>query len=109
MNKATYFLLLNRTRDSIQESSRSSFDMQFAIAEKSVSIALILSLLFGTLGLDRFYIGQIGYGLLKLITFGGLGIWTLIDWFLIMGSARARNIEIASKLSSFSVPRQQLG
>jgi len=45
--------------------------------------ALILSILVGSLGVDRFYMGYIGTGILKLITFGGFGIWWLIDLILI--------------------------
>ena len=38
-----------------------------------------VSITMGFLGFDRFYQGQIGFGILKLITFGGFGIWWIID------------------------------
>ena len=40
---------------------------------------LIISFLAGYFGLDRFYRGQIGWGVIKLITVGGAGIWYLVD------------------------------
>ncbi|MCF7943852.1 MAG: TM2 domain-containing protein [Spirochaetia bacterium] len=40
------------------------------------------SFFFGGLGIDRFMRGQVGLGILKLITFGGFGLWTLIDWII---------------------------
>lgn len=44
-----------------------------------------ISFLIGYLGADRFYVGKIGSGILKLITVGGCGIWWLIDLFVIAG------------------------
>lgn len=60
---------------------------------KDPTIALILSILAGTLGVDRFFIGDIGLGVIKLITCGGFGIWAVIDWFLIMSATRNKNFE----------------
>ena len=50
---------------------------------KSKVVALILSIFWGELGIDRFYLGYIGTGILKLITCGGFGIWWLIDLIMI--------------------------
>jgi len=42
-------------------------------------VTMILSWIGGELGVDRFYRGQIGLGVLKLLTAGGAGIWWLVD------------------------------
>ena len=51
--------------------------------QKKYVTALLLSLFLGGLGIDRFYLGYTGLGIAKLLTFGGLGVWALIDFIMI--------------------------
>ncbi len=50
---------------------------------KSWIVALVLCFFVGTLGIHRFYVGKVGTGILMLVTVGGFGIWTLIDFIMI--------------------------
>lgn len=60
---------------------------------KDPTISLVLSILVGGFGIDRFYIGDIGAGVGKLVTGGGLGIWYIIDLFLISNKTKKNNAE----------------
>jgi TM2 domain-containing membrane protein YozV len=51
---------------------------------RSYVVAILLSFFLGGLGVDRFYMGYIGLGIAKLLTLGGCGIWSLIDFILIV-------------------------
>ncbi|MED5454843.1 MAG: TM2 domain-containing protein [Candidatus Thermoplasmatota archaeon] len=57
--------------------------MEEQTSDKDWTTLLILSVLLGGLGVDRFYAGHIGLGVLKLITIGGCGIWALIDIIMV--------------------------
>lgn len=53
-------------------------------SDKSRSTALVLSVFLGWLGVDRFYLGYSWIGMIKLFTFGGLGLWLLVDIVLLL-------------------------
>ncbi len=57
---------------------------QKMMAGDSWIVAVLLSFFLGGLGIDRFYLGYIVLGIIKLLTIGGLGIWALIDFILIL-------------------------
>lgn len=79
-------------RQKLLNADESKWDIIQTLQFKDPTTCLIISLLGGSLGIDRFYLGDTGLGVAKLITCGGLGIWTIIDLFLIMGAAREKNI-----------------
>jgi TM2 domain-containing membrane protein YozV len=80
-------------RQQLVEADDSKWSVLSTLQFKNPILAIVLSVLLGGLGVDRFYLGHIGLGIGKLITCGGAGIWTIIDWFLIMGAARDVNYD----------------
>lgn len=80
-------------RERLYSISEDRFSMLGALKFKSPGTALALSIFFGGIGVDRFYIGDTGMGLGKLFTGGGCGIWAFVDWFLIKKAARRKNYE----------------
>lgn len=55
-----------------------------ATGQKSWLVALLLCFFLGGFGVHRFYVGKIGTGILMIVTFGGLGLWVLIDFIMII-------------------------
>lgn len=66
---------------------------------KSQLVALILCAFVGGLGIHRFYLGYVWQGIVQLLTLGGCGIWSLIDFIrIITGSLKPKDGEYAKTL-----------
>jgi TM2 domain-containing membrane protein YozV len=62
------------------------------VSPHSRLVAALLCFFFGVLGVHRFYVGKVGTGVLQILTAGGLGVWTLIDFIVILvGGFRDKN------------------
>lgn len=82
---------LGVVKDKIDSLDDSKISMMYMQNYKDPTTSIILSVLVGSLGIDRFFIGDTILGVIKLLTCGGFGIWTIIDWFLIMETTKQKN------------------
>jgi TM2 domain-containing membrane protein YozV len=100
MSNGKYFesYQINGIRERLIAVDDSKWAMISTVQLKDPTVSLIISILAGPLGIDRFIIGDTGMGIAKLLTCGGLGIWTIIDWFLIMGATREKNMQKIQQL-----------
>ena len=78
-------------KEKLKGLSDDKFAMLTAISLKDPTTTVIISVLLGSLGIDRFMIGDTGLGVLKLLTGGCCGILTIIDWFTISGKTKEKN------------------
>ncbi len=95
MTYAKYFegYQLTALRERMQQLDDAKLIQLQAANLKDPTTMLIVSLIGGHFGIDRFLLGEVGLGIAKLLTCGGLGIWTIVDWFLIMGRTREINMQ----------------
>ena len=64
-----------------------------SVEMKDPTTILLVSIFLGSLGIDRFMLGETGMGILKLLTAGCCGILTIIDWFTVQNKAREINFQ----------------
>lgn len=105
--KVDAFLMANRKffpeeripylKEKLLAMDEAKFELVSSAKLKGPVVLLVVSLFLGGLGVDRFMLGKIGYGIVKIL-FCWIGILTIIDWFLIMGKTREYNFNQISMI-----------
>lgn len=98
MRNQAYVLELLSIYRNVPDDKKSDFANRFNAQARNPVVIFGLSAFLGCFGVDRFMLGQVLLGILKLITGGGFGLWYLIDLFLVAGTARQQNLEIAQSM-----------
>ena len=80
-------------REKLSQLPDSRIDQLYALNLKDPTTMTIVSVIVGELGVDRFMVGDIGLGVVKLITLGGCLVWWIVDMFLIGKRTREVNYE----------------
>ena len=77
----------------LEKHLKNNYFKVYMVKEVNWVVTLVMSIIFGSLGVDRFIMGKVGTGLLKLFTFGGLGVWWLVDMILVATKHKFKGIK----------------
>lgn len=79
-------------REKMLQMDDSKLSILSSVEFKDPTTTLLVSLFAGSLGVDRFMLGDTGLGIGKFLTCGGLGVWTIVDWFMIQKATKEKNM-----------------
>ena len=82
---------LNEIRELLATADDNKVNLLNATPLKGKTMMLLISVFLGSYGVDRFMLGDTTMGVIKLLTCGGCGIWTIIDWFSIINKTKEYN------------------
>jgi TM2 domain-containing membrane protein YozV len=100
MDNALYTKELFSIYKTLPDEKKEAFSSQFALQAKNPTTVFGCSAYLGMWGVDRFVLGDVGLGVVKLLTLGGLGVWYVIDLFLVSSRARAKNLDLARQVAA---------
>ena len=81
-------------KNALIHASDEAYDNLISVPLKSSTVTLLLSIFLGGLGVDRFYVGDVGLGVAKLLFgFFTLGIWPFVDIFISHKKAKEKNYQ----------------
>lgn len=84
-------MMIEDVKKKLESLDESKESMLMATEWKNPTIAFLFAFFLGGLGVDRFWLGDTGLGVVKIITCAGAGIWGIIDWFTVMNRAKMYN------------------
>ncbi len=77
----------------LESVDESTFEKILSLSLKDPNTVRVVSIFAGPIGVDRFMIGDIALGIIKTLSCGGLGIWAILDCFLIYSSTQKSNLK----------------
>lgn len=84
-------MMIEDVKQKLESLDESKESMLMATEWKNPTVVFLFAFFLGGLGVDRFWLGETGLGVVKLITCAGAGIWGLIDLFTVMNRAKMYN------------------
>ena len=95
-NKSSFFPQesLGSIRELLETLPDHDINMLNGVDFKDPTIYLVISIVGGTLGIDRFLLGDIEMGILKMLTGGLCGVLTIYDWFIIGERVKQQNLQM---------------
>lgn len=79
-------------REKLEKIDDKKADLLVGMEWKSPTVAFLFAFFLGGLGVDRFWLGENGLGVAKILTCAGVGIWGLVDLFTAAGRAKKYNL-----------------
>ena len=95
MANAKFFppMMVGQIKDKLATLGEDKETMLISTDWKNPTVGFLFAFFLGGFGADRFWLGDTGLGIAKLLTCGGCGIWTIVDYFLIMKRTKEKNFE----------------
>ncbi|HHX69364.1 MAG TPA: TM2 domain-containing protein [Gallicola sp.] len=103
IQKVDMYLMINKKyfpnekililKEKLEQLDDDRYHMLMGVELKDPTTLLLVSIFLGSMGIDRFMLGDIGMGILKLLTVGLCGILTIIDWFIVSTKTKELNFE----------------
>ncbi len=78
-------------REKLLSANESKTNILMSTDWKNPTAGFLFAFFLGGFAVDRFWLGDIGWGIVKLLTGGAFGIWTIVDWFTAYGRTRKAN------------------